>query len=222
MTHRTSGTLAVHGALLLCAALLASACDHDGNRAGNPFAPSSGAGVSGIRSGPGPTPAPDPAPTPEPPSPGPGPDPSPGPTPTPTPPVTARLMEMLELSIRDEYRARYTYWGVVTDFGDRTPFSNIVEAEAQHIDAVSRLFASRGLDVPPSEYTLDNVPRFSTFTEACQAGVAGETRNWQMYSGFLTELQEAGTLPQDVQTVFTSLMEASRDKHLPAFEKCAT
>lgn len=131
-------------------------------------------------------------------------------------------MEMLQLSIRDEYRARYTYWGVVTDFGGRTPFSNIVEAEAQHIDAVSRLFASRGLDVPPSEYTVDNVPRFSTFTEACAAGVAAETTNWQMYSGFLAELQEAGTLPQDVQTVFTSLMEASRDKHLPAFEKSAT
>ena len=32
----------------------------------------------------------------------------------------------------------------------------------------------------------------------------------------------AGTLPDDVVKVFTKLMEASRDNHLPAFTKCAS
>ncbi len=128
---------------------------------------------------------------------------------------------MLNRGIQDEYRAFYTYHGVLTDFGDRTPFSRVVEAEAQHIDAMSRLFTNRGLDVPSSTHTLENVPRFASFAAACAAGVSGETSNWQMYAGFLVELQGAGTVPQDVQNVFTSLTEASRDRHLPAFANCA-
>ena len=125
------------------------------------------------------------------------------------------------LSLQEEYRASYTYRWVLANFGDLAPFSHIAEAEAQHIEAVSRLFANRGLDVPPSEYSTEDVPRFASFSAACAAGVSEETGSWQLYAGFLAELQDADALPQDVGNVFTSLMEASRDRHLPAFANCA-
>jgi hypothetical protein len=126
-------------------------------------------------------------------------------------------MDMLEASIQDEYHARYTYLVVLIDYPNRTPFANIAEAEAQHIESVAQLFVKRGLPVPASKWNLGNVPRFATFTQACQGGVQGEIENYQMYEGFLA----AGELPHDVGNVFLNLMLASRDKHLPAFQVCA-
>ena len=128
---------------------------------------------------------------------------------------------MLNLGIQDEYRARFTYERVNLDFADPKPFSNIVQAEAKHVEAMAGLFRNRGLAVPVSDYTLTNVPAFSSVKAACEAGVLAEIRNWTMYAGFLETLQQAGTPPRDVQNVFSSLLEASRDQHLPAFEACA-
>jgi hypothetical protein len=128
------------------------------------------------------------------------------------------LVEMLTASIADEYRTYYTYERVLADLGDPKPFSNIADAEAQHIAAVAKLFENRGLPVPDSQYALDTVPGFTTLTAACVAGVEAETAGYQMYEAFLVTL---GSEPQDVVNVFTSLMLASRDKHLPAFTTCA-
>ena len=128
---------------------------------------------------------------------------------------------MLNLSIQDEYRARYTYENVLLVFGDLTPFSKIFQAEVKHVEAVSRLFATRGLTAPGSAWNPGNVPTFSSVKASCEAGIGAEITNYRMYEAFLLELQQAGTLPQDVSNVFNSLMEASRDQHLPAFEACA-
>ena len=125
---------------------------------------------------------------------------------------------MLSAGIADEYRAYYTYKRVVEDLLDPKPFSTIAEAETQHISTVSKLFESRGLPVPESQYAITTVPGFATVSAACWAGVDAETLNYKMYEGFLTTL---GGEPQDVVNVFTSLMLASRDKHLPAFTNCA-
>jgi hypothetical protein len=125
---------------------------------------------------------------------------------------------MLNAAIADEYRTYYTYERVLADLADPKPFSNIAEAEAQHISAVSKLFESRGLQVPESQYAITTVPGFATLTAACAAGVDAETASYRMYEGYLAAL---GGEPQDVVNVFTSLMLASRDKHLPAFTSCA-
>lgn len=241
MRPRVLGAVRTFGTFVVAAALLASGCGSGDS--GSPLGPSSGTGLSSVSAGPTPVPTPtppspepEPTPTPAPPSPGPDPTPTPTPTPpspdpepTPTPapapppipPVAARLAEMLALGIQDEYRALFTYQAVIADFGARVPFSHVADAEARHVEAMSRLFTNRGLDVPPSRYTIGNVPRFRSFSDACAAGVSGETGNWQMYDGFLVELLSAGPVPQDVQNVFTSLLEASRDQHLPAFAGCA-
>ena len=127
---------------------------------------------------------------------------------------------MLTWAIQDEYRAEATYQSVLVTFGsDVTPFANIKQAETNHIGAATQLFTNRDLTVPPKPPAL--APWARSYAEACEAGVAAETLNWTTYSGYLKELRTAGTLPSDVETVFTSLMEASRDKHLPAFTNCA-
>ena len=125
---------------------------------------------------------------------------------------------MLNASIQDEYRSHATYAGVLVNFPDQKPFSNIVEAEAQHISAVSQLFDIRGLSVPASVYATGDIAGFSTVTAACAASRDSEEATYQMYEGFLKLL---GTAPADVVNVFTNLRNASRDKHLPAFTTCA-
>lgn len=203
----TSGVLRCM--LLATCVLWPVACGDGGRVVVNPVGPSSGAasGATGLEV--------------TPPSPGPGEHPTPAPSPTPQPPAAERLQEVLTLAIQDEYRAAYTYGRVLLDLGDRTPFSHVVEAEWQHVEVLSRLFSARGLAVPGSLNTLDDVPRFESFRDACQAGVAAETALWRMYSAFLTELRDAAALPHDVGNVFTNLGEASRDRHLPAFVSCA-
>ena len=124
---------------------------------------------------------------------------------------------MLNASIQDEYRSHATYAGVLVNFPDQKPFSNIVEAEAQHISAVSQLFDVRGLSVPGSQYATGDIAGFSTVTAACSASVVSETASYQMYDEFLKLL---GAAPADVVNVFTNLRNASRDKHLPAFSTC--
>jgi hypothetical protein len=125
---------------------------------------------------------------------------------------------MLNASIADEYRSQATYARVLRDFPDQKPFSNIVEAEAQHILAVSNLFRNRGLAVPDDNTAAGDVLTFGTVKAACDAAVIAETVTYKMYDGFLITL---GGVPADVVSVFTNVRDAARDKHLPAFVACA-
>ena len=122
------------------------------------------------------------------------------------------------MSIQDEYRWCATYSQVLVDFPNQKPFSNIVEAEVQHIGAVSKLFTSRGLAVPANRLGAGDIATFSSLTAACRAAADGETANYQMYDRFLAELKGE---PADAVNVFTSLKDASRNRHLPAFIACA-
>ena len=125
---------------------------------------------------------------------------------------------MLNQSISDEYRSLSAYARVLADFPGQKPFSNIVEAEAQHISAVSKLFDNRGLAVPASPYFIDAMAGFGTLTAACSAAADAESVSYKMYDAFLAKL---GGEPADVVNVFMSLRDASRDRHFPAFSTCA-
>ena len=84
--------------------------------------------------------------------------------------LTDREIEDLLAALDDEYKARATYRQVLADFGDVRPFSNIVEAEQRHIDALLVLFERYGIEVPEDPWP-GQAPRFSSIEEACQAGV---------------------------------------------------
>jgi hypothetical protein len=120
------------------------------------------------------------------------------------------LVEALD----DEYRAWATYDQVLRDFGDVRPFISICEAEARHIEALQRLFLAYGLLQPENNWQ-GNVTRYDSLREACEAGVAAEIENGEMYKRLLESTER-----QDILNVFRNLQQASQQRHLPAFKRC--
>lgn len=123
------------------------------------------------------------------------------------------VQEMLHFAIQDEYLARARYTAVLDVFGKIRPFSNIVQAEEQHIAYLRPLFNDRGWDVPADEsgpYMI--APR--SFAEALRIGEQAELDNIAMYEHFLRQAD----LPEDLQVVFGRLL-ASSQRHLAAFRR---
>jgi len=118
-------------------------------------------------------------------------------------------------ALDDEHQARATYAQVIEDFGDVRPFSNIVEAEDRHARALIRLFERYGVPVPPDTWPA-RAPRYGSLREACEAGVAAEVANARLYDDLLS-----GTDRADIREVYENLREASQERHLPAFRRCA-
>lgn len=125
------------------------------------------------------------------------------------------LIEILTEAVEDEYKARATYRRVLEKFGDVRPFSNILEAEQRHIDALRVLFKDYGLRIPEDNWP-DRVETPGTLMAACQAGVAAELDNAAMYDRLLA----ASSDYPDVQSVLRNLQRASQENHLPAFQRC--
>ena len=117
-------------------------------------------------------------------------------------------------AINDEYRARAFYNAVLQKFGSVRPFSNIVQAENNHVNLWNALFAKYGMTVPTDSFAGKmSVP--DTFKGACQAGVENEIANVQMYDrvlGFVTQ--------PDLQAAFRQLRQVSQERHLTAFQRC--
>ena len=118
-------------------------------------------------------------------------------------------------ALDDEYQARATYAQVIEDFGNVRPFSNIVEAEDRHARALIGLFERYGVPVPPDTWP-GRTPRYGSLREACEAGVAAEVANAGLYEELLS-----GTDRADIREVYENLREASQERHLPAFRRCA-
>lgn len=133
----------------------------------------------------------------------------------PTPSSPDMIAAMAE-AIQDEYKAENTYLRVLADFGPQLPFQNIVFAEERHSQALAWLFQKREMEVPLSQWHLDNVARFGTVQEACAAAVQAELDNIAMYDRFF-----AVELARDVGNVFENNREASLTRHLPAFRRCS-
>ncbi|MBE0550473.1 MAG: DUF2202 domain-containing protein [Rubrivivax sp.] len=126
----------------------------------------------------------------------------------------SELRVLLE-ALDDEYKAWATYDQVLADFGEARPFSNIREAEARHIQALLGLFERYGLAVPANPWP-GKVERYASLQAACEAGVAAEIANGDMYERLLGQTQRT-----DILTVLRKLQQASRQRHLPAFQRCA-
>jgi hypothetical protein len=121
----------------------------------------------------------------------------------------------LNEALDDEYRSWTTYGQVLADFGEVSPFSNIREAEARHIEALCTLFARYGLAVPENPWP-GKIVRYASLQAACEAGVTAEIANGEMYERLL-----GTSLRPDIVTVLRNLQEASQQRHLAAFQRCA-
>lgn len=122
------------------------------------------------------------------------------------------LLEALD----DEHKAWATYDQVVHDFGPERPFINIREAEARHIEALLTLFRRYGVEAPVNPWP-GRAPRFANTREACEAGIAAEVANADIYERLMRS-----TTREDILAVFDNLRRASQERHLPAFQRCAT
>ena len=127
------------------------------------------------------------------------------------------VIQALGSAIDDEYKARATYEAVMNEFGSIRPFSMIIRAEEQHISSLKAIYDKYGLDIPNDPYS--DVEIASTKSENCSVGVQAEIDNAALYRNSL--LPAVDNYP-DISSVFTQLMNASQDNHLPAFEKCAS
>lgn len=129
--------------------------------------------------------------------------------------LTETEIRVLTEALDDEYRAWATYDQIIADFGETPPFGNIREAEARHIEALCMLFSNYGLPVPANPWP-GKVERYPSVQAACEAGVAAEIANGEMYERLL-----AMTLRADIISVLRNLQAASQQRHLPAFQRCA-
>lgn len=129
--------------------------------------------------------------------------------------MSENLKSALIEAINDEYKSRASYHAVITKFGEIRPFINIVAAEGRHINALLPLFAKYNIAVPEDTWDL-RVTAPETILEACQQGVADELENADMYDRLLDVTADY----PDVQAVLMNLQRASKENHLPAFQRC--
>ena len=129
-------------------------------------------------------------------------------------PLSATEKDALSQAILEEYGAFNLYQSVIAQFGNVYPFSQIVKAEQQHINALSRQAIKYGVEVPGNP-GLASVPSFNTLSDACQAGAAAEIADAALYDQL--KLVVAHT---DILQVFNNLQSASLYSHLPAFQAC--
>ena len=127
--------------------------------------------------------------------------------------LTAAEINALHEALEDEYQAWSIYDQVIQDFGEVRPFINIREAEARHIEALRTLYIRYYLPMPDNPWP-GKVERYATVKEACEASVAAEIANGDLYDKLFAEPMRA-----DIVTVLRRLQEASLERHLPAFQR---
>lgn len=130
--------------------------------------------------------------------------------------LSADATSAIESAIDDEYKAYSTYEAVIEKLGNVRPFAMIIRAEEQHISSLKAIFDKYGVTIPENPY-LGKITAPGTLAEACATGSDAEVANAALYRDDL--LPKVTDYP-DITTVFESLMTASQDKHLPAFNKC--
>ncbi len=94
------------------------------------------------------------------------------------------------------------------------PFINIVKAEQTHIELLLPLYKKYAVPLP-AEPDPNRISVPQSLLAACQMGVEAELANVAMYDNLIA----ATDLP-DVVDVLQRLQAASRDHHLPAFQRC--
>lgn len=127
---------------------------------------------------------------------------------------TSDLEKVLLDALDDERKAEAAYAAIIEKFGPIRPFINIIEAEQRHARALERQMTRLGFAIPENHWEgKGEAP--DSLAAACQAGVQGEIENIALYDKLIPQIEDP-----EVQRVFRNLQEASRENHLPAFERC--
>jgi len=124
------------------------------------------------------------------------------------------LKHALDRALDDERLAIATYEAVLSEFGPRRPFSNVIHAERRHEAMLLAQYDRLGLKPPANAYAGQELWVPETFAEACDACVVAEIRNVAIYDDLLSAVED-----EQVREVFESLRWASQERHLPAFRR---
>lgn len=106
-------------------------------------------------------------------------------------------------AILDEYLALATYEKIVATYAITTPFTNLINGETNHIEALKNLMASYNFTIPANTVTA-NLTIPATLVACFEQSIVQEENNIAMYGEFLNE-----QLPEDIKLVFTNLQNAS-------------
>jgi hypothetical protein len=134
-------------------------------------------------------------------------------------PLSVEAHTALLEGLDDEYRARAFYLAVLERFPGAMPFAHIVESEERHANKLNEILRAYGKDAPANSYIGSgdiwrSVP--AALACACDLAINEEKHNINLYEARL--LPQVSAFPAITQ-VFARLMLASRERHLPAFQR---
>ncbi len=129
--------------------------------------------------------------------------------------MSERLQRILDEALDDEYKARASYAAIIKAFGPVKPFVNIVESEGRHAAALLQQYQRLGLKPPHNRWAAHDTKVPATLLEACEAAVAAEIENAEMYERLLAEADDPV-----LHDVLSNLRDSSQNRHLPAFKRC--
>jgi hypothetical protein len=124
---------------------------------------------------------------------------------------TTALKSMHDVLYQDEFNTRSTYEEIVDKFGSKLLYNNLIQAEAQHLKALERIYDRYQIEIPDSDAMTPYLP--DTLLETYSLGKEAEEANIALYEKYLDQ-----DLPDDVRFMFERLMHASYH-HLNAFEQ---
>jgi len=126
------------------------------------------------------------------------------------------ITDMLRWAAEDEYIAHGEYVAIMEKFGTMRPYSNIIEAEEQHLAWLKAEYKTRGMAFP-ADGSASHVVVPANLKAAAQAGVDAEIANIQMYGSFLSRPELSKPENASVKALFEQLKRAS-ENHLRAFK----
>ena len=118
---------------------------------------------------------------------------------------------LLDILYQDEYNTKSTYEEIIDEFGPNILYNNLIQAEAQHMNALERIYTRYELQIPDMDARTPNLP--DNLLDTYTLGKEAEEANIALYDKYLDE-----DLPEDIRFTFERLMNASYH-HLDAFNQ---
>lgn len=139
------------------------------------------------------------------------------------PSASPGLDRTLRAALNDERKTRAFYEAVQIRFGERIPFSNIVNSEQMHMRFVEELMERHSVSVGkdtharrPNETNAQFTKRLgvpATYRDALVMAVKLESDQGPLYDRLIKNA------PEDVTAVFEKLKRDSLERHQKAFER---
>ena len=126
------------------------------------------------------------------------------------------LEKILLDALEDERKAEATYAAVIEKFGPVRPFTNIISAERRHSKAIENQLFRLGFEIPDNTWEGKGTAPLS-IAAACEQAIHAEIENIALYDRLIPQIND-----MVVKQVFENLQNASRNNHLPAFQRGLT